>query len=75
MTAPSNLLALQRRRSELHDRDDHIRDMIEQMILLDDLGYSALDRDTIDDMLNLKRSEVLRNLRDVEQELDHAWRR
>lgn len=51
------------------------RDQIEQLEDLRALGYSNAFTDIIEEAIRRRRTSTLRQLRDVEQEIDHAFRR
>lgn len=66
---------LEARKHELRDLEEHVRDQIEFLSILEDHGHVTPFTDVIGQALERRRVSVLRQLRDVEQELDHAIRR
>lgn len=59
---------LEARKHELQELEEHVRDQIEFLAILEERGHVTPFTDVIEQALE-------RRLRDIEQEIDHAFRR
>lgn len=66
---------LEARKHELRDLEEHVKDQIEFLAILEERGHVTPFTDVIGQALERRRASVLRQLRDIEQEIDHAFRR